>query len=297
MPDPLKNLALDKWYKVVLLLGALLLVLGFTQDTRVLTNKEVLLLAAGLISFGLAEWGCDSHRHYYKPPNIHTGPAALVTEPVRRTTPMSIVLHTLAGPFLVWLAVTRWVWSMTQEELLPRRNCDGCAMCCKLLSIEELDKPLVQWCPHCVKHQRCGIYERRPPSCAAFHCGYLFNAGLGDHWKPSKCKMVVSYEHDANRVAIHVDPGRGDAWRNEPFLSEIRQWATAAAEERGQVIVWQGANAIAVLPDRTKLLGEVRSDQLILTSQKTGPSGIELDVHVVDRDHPMAAAWMKQKGP
>ena len=94
-------------------------------------------------------------------------------------------------------------------------------------------------------------------------------------------------EGHANRIAIHVDPGRAGAWRQEPYYSEIKNWAVAASENRGQVIVWQGPNAIAILPDREKNLGPVAEDQLIITSEKASALGVELDVMVVDKDDPI----------
>jgi hypothetical protein len=99
--------------------------------------------------------------------------------------------------------------------------------------------------------------------------------------------MVISFELDNNRVAVHVDPGRVGAWRKEPYYSEIKHWAVSGAKTRGQVIVWQGRDAIAVLPDREKFLGPVREDQFIVTARKRGPGGVELDVMVVDKDDPI----------
>ena len=89
---------------------------------------------------------------------------------------------------------------------------------------------------------------------------------------------------------MYVDPGRANAWREEPFYSQIKRWAVAAAANRGQVIVWQGRNTIAILPDRDKDLGEVRPDQFIVTAAKQGPRGPILDVFVVDKDDPRAGA-------
>jgi hypothetical protein len=159
-------------------------------------------------------------------------------------------------------------------------------MCCKLLSIPELDKPQQKWCQHCEIGVGCNIYDEKPPSCSAFYCGYLLNDGIDEHWKPSTSKMVLDFEQDSNRIVIHVDSCRLHAWRKEPYYSEIKGWAVAAAQNRGQVIVWQGNDAVAILPDREKNLGPVRADQFIITSQKTGPLGIELDVLVVEKDDP-----------
>ena len=76
---------------------------------------------------------------------------------------------------------------------------------------------------------------------------------------------------------MHVDPARPNAWRQEPYYSQIKRWAAAVAQ-RAQVIVWQGRSTIAVLPDRDQDLGEVRPDQYIVTSAKQGPRGTTLEV-------------------
>ena len=54
------------------------------------------------------------------------------------------------------------------------------------------------------------------------------------------------------------------------------------------MIVWEGRKVIAVLPDREKDLGEVRADQFIITSVKTGVRGPVLDVFVVEGDDALA---------
>jgi hypothetical protein len=101
--------------------------------------------------------------------------------------------------------------------------------------------------------------------------------------------MVLDYEPHANRIVVHVDSGRSDAWRREPYYSEIKQWALRASQNQGQVIVWQGLDAIAVLPDREVNLGRVRSDQLIITTEKRTLTGIKFDVTVMERNDPRLA--------
>ena len=136
-----------------------------------------------------------------------------------------------------------------QTELVPGRNCDGCALCCKLLSVAELDKQPVSWCPHCASHTSCSIYANRPTECRQFFCEYLLDGTLGAHWKPSRCKMVVSWEAHVNTLVIHTDPARPNLWRCEPYLSDIRRWARAAARRGRQVVVWVGDTKIVVAPD------------------------------------------------
>ena len=100
--------------------------------------------------------------------------------------------------------------------------------------------------------------------------------------------MVVVYEElHAPRLSVYVNSSRPFAWREKPFYDEIKRWASAAVAARGQVIVWQGRTAIAVMPDRDKDLGQVRPDQFIITSAQPSLRGTALDVFVVDRTDPL----------
>ena len=136
---------------------------------------------------------------------------------------------------------------MTQQmDVVRGRGCSGCTLCCKLLGVEELNTPPLHWCPHCDAKTGCTIYEHRPTECRQFYCEYLLDRALGDHWRPSKCKMVVVSEDYANALVIHVDPARPHAWHQEPFFSEILQWVQAAALTQRQVIVWEGNSKVVL---------------------------------------------------
>lgn len=181
-------------------------------------------------------------------------------------------------------------------EIVAGRGCRGCTLCCKVLAIEALRKPRGVWCTHCDVKAGCKIHGSHPAECRDFYCGYLVNAALGEHWSPTRSKMVLAYEEThAPRLSVHVDPARPNAWREEPYYSQIKRWAVAAAAKRGQVIVWLGKSTIAVLPDRDKDLGEVRPDQYIITQAKPGPRGPVLDVFVVDGDDPIAQSVVAGK--
>ncbi|MEH6487122.1 hypothetical protein [Hyphomonas oceanitis] len=175
---------------------------------------------------------------------------------------------------------------MTVPPMVSSRNCEGCTMCCKLLSITELSKPRQHWCDNCEIGKGCKIYPERPKECVDFYCTYLLDIRIGEEWKPSQCRMVLTFEDHANRIVIHVDRGRANAWTKEPYYSQIKNWAVRAAAVRGQVVVWQGLDAIIVLPNTDKNLGRVRDDQLIITSEKRTPQGVVLDAVLMDRDDP-----------
>ncbi len=171
------------------------------------------------------------------------------------------------------------------------RSCDGCTMCCKLLRIESLDKPRLQWCSHCDIGAGCKIYQERPRECRDFDCGYLIDANIGAHWKPANTKMVISLSPEFNRLVVYVDPDRPDAWRKQPFYSDIKSWARTAVRNRGQVLVSQGRDTIAVMPDSETNLGPVRDDQLIITRRRRGAGGgTQMQHLIVDKDDPVLDA-------
>ncbi len=78
MKNLFANLKLDTWYLVFVYLGAILFIMTLFVPTQILTNRQVFLISAGLFLIGIGEW--RSYRWYseFKPPNVYTGPAALM---------------------------------------------------------------------------------------------------------------------------------------------------------------------------------------------------------------------------
>jgi hypothetical protein len=126
-------------------------------------------------------------------------------------------------------------------------------MCCKLVAVHELAKPAQEWCGNCEIGVGCNIYEQRPGDCRTFYCGWLLDARISDAWRPLDCKMVVKFE--PKRIVIHVDKDRKDQWRKEPFHSQIRAWARAGTLYQGDVIVWEGKDALRIGPAGEQKLG------------------------------------------
>ncbi len=169
------------------------------------------------------------------------------------------------------------------------RRCETCTLCCKILSVEALQKPQGQWCKHCDVGVGCRIYDERPSQCRDFYCGFLTLQELSETWRPSKSKIVLVAELDGNRIAAYVDPGRVDAWRAEPFYSKLKEWAIAWAPGRKQVVVLLGRRAIVILPDRDVDLGSVADDELIVTQERSTQFGVTWDALKIKKDGPRAA--------
>lgn len=176
------------------------------------------------------------------------------------------------------------------------RQCGTCTLCCKVMRIEELDKPVGQWCPNCAIGSGCKIYADRPQSCRDFHCGYMFwENNIGEHWYPAKSRMVIVSELNGKRIGIRVDPSRPDAWRTQPYYNEIKAWAQATRVPEGRadafvVTVHIGERWIWVLPDREVDVGIVADDEIVATAEVMTPSGPKIDVVKLKKDDPRLAA-------
>jgi hypothetical protein len=105
-----------------------------------------------------------------------------------------------------------------------KRACDGCTLCCKMLGIPELQKPMGTWCPHVARGRGCTIYAQRPHPCRAFECLWL-TTDMPDYWKPDRCKMVVAGDETGTLFSVIVDSARPEAWKAEPYYSDLKRWA------------------------------------------------------------------------
>ena len=157
--------------------------------------------------------------------------------------------------------------------IVPNRSCDSCALCCKLVGIMELNKPQAQWCPHCVNHSRCGIYETRPDECRTFHCEWLVKSDVGDVWRPTQSKMVLVMVDDGGRLklVVHVDPGSPLAWRNEPYYSQLKLWSRNLLDRGGTLNVYIKNKVYVVFPDKDVDLGTfAHGDSVVVNARKVG---------------------------
>jgi hypothetical protein len=151
------------------------------------------------------------------------------------------------------------------------RDCDGCTLCCKVLSAgEPLNKPMGVWCGHCVPGTGCGIHASRPPVCRDFHCVWLMDASLGAEWQPERCHMVLSLDLDGRRLNATTDQDYPDAWRREPYYSQLKAWASVALPRNGQVVAYLNRDVFVILPDRHVELGVLGPDDYIFIERLDG---------------------------
>src|SRR6202035_1192607 len=85
------------------------------------------------------------------------------------------------------------------------RSCGSCGLCCKLVAVEELNKPAHQWCAHFSAGRGCTIYTDRPGECRTFRCLWLMRPQLSDAWRPDRSRIVLYFSHDGTHLIANVD--------------------------------------------------------------------------------------------
>jgi uncharacterized protein len=110
---------------------------------------------------------------------------------------------------------------------VPGRTCSGCTLCCSLLGIVELKKPVFTICKHCVIGKGCKIYEARPQTCAGFFCSYRMSADLPEYWNPKICGMALTRQimGQADILSVMCSNSAKHRWKQEPYWNDIKRIA------------------------------------------------------------------------
>lgn len=102
-----------------------------------------------------------------------------------------------------------------------QRTCGSCTLCCKIVSVVDLQKPAMTWCQHCNIGRGCRIYEQKPASCVSFDCMWLVNEWIPDSLRPDRCKIVFEGLYGTKVVLALLNKGNDEAYRQEPAWSLI----------------------------------------------------------------------------
>lgn len=143
-------------------------------------------------------------------------------------------------------------------------------MCCKLLHIEELEKPAGVWCPHVVQGKGCGIYESRPDPCSGFRCNWLLHKGLDESWRPDRAGFLLWSVAD-NALLVVVEPTKPDAWKKKPYYAQLKDWSKTARTGEGMVLVKVRNDTTVILPHADIRIGDVAvTDRVTVGHQQVG---------------------------
>lgn len=132
-------------------------------------------------------------------------------------------------------------------------------MCCKVLTIRELDKPAGTWCRHVNPSKGCGIYGSHPHVCQAFQCLWLMKPEIPQDQRPDRSKVVLVTRHDdgQDRLIAYCDPGSPLAWRREPMYGFLKKQAQATWGSNKMIFAKAGDRFWLVTPSADIDLGEV----------------------------------------
>lgn len=69
-------------------------------------------------------------------------------------------------------------------------ECGECTMCCELLEIKWLNKPINTICRHCELNKGCKIHNDIDDECKNFKCLYYQMEKVNINLRPDKCKVI-----------------------------------------------------------------------------------------------------------
>lgn len=104
MANILDKLKLDEWYMLFVYIGGIAFLLSLFVPVQSFDNKNISILACGILLIGLGEWKNRGWLQQFKPPNLYTGGPALMTAKVRMPNAVGISF-VIIGLFLLVLAI------------------------------------------------------------------------------------------------------------------------------------------------------------------------------------------------
>lgn len=106
-------------------------------------------------------------------------------------------------------------------RVAENRTCGNCTLCCKIVSVLELEKPTMTWCEHCDIGRGCKIYDQKPESCRTFNCMWLLNTWMEESLRPDRCKVVFETCYGTKVILALLNEGNDDAHLKQPVAGLI----------------------------------------------------------------------------
>ncbi|HEY5409666.1 MAG TPA: YkgJ family cysteine cluster protein [Caulobacteraceae bacterium] len=147
-----------------------------------------------------------------------------------------------------------------QDFALPMaKPCGDCSLCCKILRINVLEKPAGSWCHHFAKGQGCSIHASSPAACRSFQCYWTLSDALGDDWRPDRSKLVI-WSNVEGRLIVDVDPAFPNAWRLQPYYSQLKAWANRDRPAPMEILVRIKERMLVLFPEGEIDLGPQQTE-------------------------------------
>jgi len=92
--NPFSSLKIDDWYKTLIPLGGIIIILSIIYPVQTITVKELFLIGSGIFLIGIGEW--KNVKYYTKFISASAfNPFIRITQPFRANDPLGIFLELL----------------------------------------------------------------------------------------------------------------------------------------------------------------------------------------------------------
>lgn len=88
----LENLKLDSWYGIITYIGVLMMAASLFFSADFIEERHLFGLGLGFLFIGLSFLIAEKHQNTIKPPDVYTGPAALISWKIIKHNPFTIII-------------------------------------------------------------------------------------------------------------------------------------------------------------------------------------------------------------
>ncbi len=161
------------------------------------------------------------------------------------------------------------------------KMCGECNLCCKVYDVEDLEKKAGHHCHNSGREGGCGIWGLHPKSCQEFKCLWLKHDDMSGLWRPDNAGFVMRLEAGGRNLILDVDPDRPDAWKREPYYSQIKLWSEIMPRNEGLVLCYAPEALYVVTPMEDLTLRAPKKGDILETGMEMSLFGLRPFARVV----------------
>lgn len=149
----------------------------------------------------------------------------------------------------------------------PIKPCGDCSLCCKILRIDVLEKAAGIWCRRFAKGVGCSIHAASPHECQKFQCYWTMSETMGEAWRPDRSKLLI-WSDVEGRLIVDVDPAYPNAWRREPYWTQLKAWSNRDRPAPLEVLVRIRDRMLVIFPEGEVDLGPQQAECAITSGYR-----------------------------